>query len=553
MKKMCKRSLALLMTMVMVCGAIMVGGDGLLSFKASAIGTYGVNLDSAAYNGWNPFAVSGYSGQCTWYAWGRAREKLGIDVPCRGDAVDWPNQAGSYLVNSTPSSNAICVWTHYNPGHVAYVESYDAGLNRIYITEANANNTRYSEGYIDLNTGNYTGTYGWVSTWRGRGNPHQYIHLQPTDTTPPTVSNVQVTNRTVDGYTVTCTVSDNVGVARVAFPTWTIANGQDDLIWHNGNISGSTASFRVLRSAHNNETETFITDIYAYDAAGNMSEGVRVGVNMNYYKVSFVANGGSGAPSSQTKLHDVNLTLSTTKPTRSGYTFKNWNTKSDGTGTSYSAGGTYKANAAATLYAQWTKNASLASIAVKTLPTKTVYDVGESFRSAGLTLTATYSDGSTQSVTSGFACTGFTSDMAGTKTVTVTYGGQSTTFAVTVVGTTVTIADFRSERTEHYKTSVRFYAATEKAPANTTVHWFVNGADVGTGNEYTVRQPKEDYTVQAKLLDSNGQTVAESETETVHVRHDLWSRLRALIQWLFGVDYVVDQRENDLLASVQDA
>lgn len=287
---------------------------------------------------------------------------------------------------------------------------------------------------------------------------------------------------------------------------------------------------------------------YSYDGTTSMKW-----VLHRVYAVDYNANGGSNAPAPQGKQQGILLTLSAEKPIRSGYTFVGWNTKSDGTGTSYSAGGTYKANAAATLYAQWTKNASLTSIAVKTLPTKTVYDVGESFRSAGLTLIASYSDGSTQSVTSGFACTGFTSDMAGTKTVTVTYGGQSTTFTVTVVGTTVTIADFRSERTEHYKTSVRFYAATEKAPANTTVHWFVNGADVGTGNEYTVRQPKEDYTVQAKLLDSNGQTVAESETETVHVRHDLWSRLRALIQWLFGVDYVVNQRENDLLASVQDA
>ena len=34
-------------------------------------------------------------------------------------------------------------------------------------------------------------------------------------------------------------------------------------------------------------------------------------------------------------------------------TFDSWNTKSDGSGTSYSAGGTYSTNAALTLYAQW--------------------------------------------------------------------------------------------------------------------------------------------------------------------------------------------------------
>lgn len=74
------------------------------------------------------------------------------------------------------------------------------------------------------------------------------------------------------------------------------------------------------------------------------------------YTVSYNANGGSGAPSAQTKWHDTALTLSTTKPTRSGYTFSKWNTNSAGTGTSYSSGGSYTANASATLYAVWTTN-----------------------------------------------------------------------------------------------------------------------------------------------------------------------------------------------------
>ncbi len=74
------------------------------------------------------------------------------------------------------------------------------------------------------------------------------------------------------------------------------------------------------------------------------------------YSISYNANGGSGAPSKQTKTYDKNLTLSSTKPTRTGYTFKNWNTKADGKGTSYSAGAAYSANSAVTLYAQWTEN-----------------------------------------------------------------------------------------------------------------------------------------------------------------------------------------------------
>ena len=74
------------------------------------------------------------------------------------------------------------------------------------------------------------------------------------------------------------------------------------------------------------------------------------------YTVSYSANGGSGAPSSQTKWYDESLTLSSTKPTRTGYTFKGWSTSSTATTATWSAGGTYTTNATDTLYAVWKAN-----------------------------------------------------------------------------------------------------------------------------------------------------------------------------------------------------
>ena len=71
------------------------------------------------------------------------------------------------------------------------------------------------------------------------------------------------------------------------------------------------------------------------------------------YTISYNANGGSGAPSSQTKYYGHTLTLSTTIPTRTGYTFKGWSTSSTATSATYSPGEYYKANAAAKLYAVW--------------------------------------------------------------------------------------------------------------------------------------------------------------------------------------------------------
>ena len=73
----------------------------------------------------------------------------------------------------------------------------------------------------------------------------------------------------------------------------------------------------------------------------------------NTYTISYNANGGSGAPTAQTKTYGTDLTLTTSTPTRSGYTFDGWNTKSDGSGTNYSAGGKFTTNANTTLYAKW--------------------------------------------------------------------------------------------------------------------------------------------------------------------------------------------------------
>ena len=74
------------------------------------------------------------------------------------------------------------------------------------------------------------------------------------------------------------------------------------------------------------------------------------------YKVEYDANSGSGAPSKQDKFVGKTLTLSSTQPTRTGYTFQGWSTSSSATSATYSAGGSYTANADAKLYAVWKAN-----------------------------------------------------------------------------------------------------------------------------------------------------------------------------------------------------
>ncbi|MCL2509123.1 MAG: bacterial Ig-like domain-containing protein [Oscillospiraceae bacterium] len=74
----------------------------------------------------------------------------------------------------------------------------------------------------------------------------------------------------------------------------------------------------------------------------------------------------------------------------------------------------------------------ITSIAVKTNPAKTVYFAGETLNTAGLSITVNYSDGSSETKTTGFTASPQTLNTAGTKTITVGYEGFNATFTVTV-------------------------------------------------------------------------------------------------------------------------
>lgn len=75
---------------------------------------------------------------------------------------------------------------------------------------------------------------------------------------------------------------------------------------------------------------------------------------------------------------------------------------------------------------------TLSSIAITSMPQKTLYNLGEELDTEGLELTLTFSDGSTETITEGFTTMGFDSSSVGTKTVTVNYGGKTASFDVEV-------------------------------------------------------------------------------------------------------------------------
>ena len=70
------------------------------------------------------------------------------------------------------------------------------------------------------------------------------------------------------------------------------------------------------------------------------------------HKVTYNANGGTGAPAAQTKWYGEALTLSSAKPTRPNYVFQGWATSSGGA-VAYQPGGRYGSDSNVTLYAVW--------------------------------------------------------------------------------------------------------------------------------------------------------------------------------------------------------
>lgn len=73
------------------------------------------------------------------------------------------------------------------------------------------------------------------------------------------------------------------------------------------------------------------------------------------YTITYYKNDGTGDVFKTDKVtaSSKSFTVTTAVPTREGYTFKGWNTKADGTGTSYDAGQKYSITANLRLYAIW--------------------------------------------------------------------------------------------------------------------------------------------------------------------------------------------------------
>ncbi len=210
----------------------------------------------------------------------------------------------------------------------------------------------------------------------------------------------------------------------------------------------------------------------------------------NIYTITYNANGGSGAPSNQTKIHGITLTLSDTQPTRSGYTFLGWSTSSSATSATYSVESSFRENADTTLYAVWklsnvdvvtavTLNKSSISLTEgeKTTLSATVYPSNATNK----TVTWTSSNTSVATVNSYGTVTAKSS---GTAKITASAGGKSASCTVTVKTETIEVTSVSiSPSSKNMEVGEKATLSASVYPSNATnktVTWSSSNTSVAT-------------------------------------------------------------------------
>ena len=101
-------------------------------------------------------------------------------------------------------------------------------------------------------------------------------------------------------------------------------------------------------------------------------------------------------------------------------------------------------------------------------------------------------------------------------------------------GTTIKAADMDGKVVLEYKETKSFYFEAQNVPQGASVHVFRNGEDCGEDTYICVKNPTEDFTVEGKVLDADGNVIAASGEIKVTVKNGILDRVRAFFRDTFG-------------------
>ena len=248
----------------------------------------------------------------------------------------------------------------------------------------------------------------------------------------------------------------------------------------------------------------------------------------NQFTVTFNANTGTGTMNNQIVTNNASQKVNVNAFKKAGYTFKNWNTRADGTGTTYANSATVDSiatsnGATVTLYAQWTKDTytisynlnggsvtgnptsyqvDTADITLKN-PSKTGYSFAGWTGSNGSTAQTTVkiAKGSTgnKSYTANWAANTYTYNIKyvsksgvslGTATVSGTYGSSKNVTAPAKTGYSTPVAQNVAFDSVSVKTITFTYT-----PIDYTITYDVNGGNSLSGQRTTYNVESSAYTL----------------------------------------------------------
>lgn len=196
-----------------------------------------------------------------------------------------------------PQITASCTQTNSDNYRISFQYSTLFGVNAIRVATWTAENGQddlvwrdinynpsTKSGYIDLPAKDKKGGpyINDVYIWDYAGQFSMYRVITNTPSKMPKIVKITVSEVSSTGYRVTAQIEASRGISKVLMPTWTEANGQDDLVWHQASVSQNTATCYIRTSDHKNEYGTYITHVYVYDADGDFAlKGTYVPLDQN--------------------------------------------------------------------------------------------------------------------------------------------------------------------------------------------------------------------------------------------------------------------------------
>jgi len=202
----------------------------------------------------------------------------------------------------------------------------------------------------------YSGTYTIRYTLKGTVGGNQYDYsfdkkinvMENPITITASKSNVSLVLNQKESETIDVAY-DGYYNGNISFH-WERSNSNVDCTW--GDSSGKTCPLTITAKVIGNTLVT-VSMIDSNTKEKLASTSISVSVEEKSYTISYNANGGTAAPTSQIKAHDSELILSSIIPKRFGYNFLGWNTSSGASYAQYKPKDSFTKNENTVLYAVW--------------------------------------------------------------------------------------------------------------------------------------------------------------------------------------------------------